>query len=65
MAVLVLVGKSGSGKSRIERELASNFRYEKAVSTTTREIRNGEVDGIDYHFVNDEEFNKMMINDKL
>lgn len=54
--MLVLVGESASGKSSIEKYLVDNCGYNKIVSYTTRPPRNGEVDGIDYHFISVEQF---------
>ena len=56
-AILVLSGPSGAGKSTII-DAASNEigEYYFSVSTTTREPRVGEVDGVDYYFVSKEEF---------
>lgn len=56
--MIVLVGESASGKSTIERELAK-FGYRKLVTYTTRQPRDGERDGVAYHFVSDEKFNEM------
>lgn len=54
--MIVLVGESASGKSSIERYLVDVYGYNKIVSYTTREPREGEVDGIDYHFISVDEF---------
>ncbi len=54
--MIVLVGESASGKSSIERYLVDNCGYNKIVSYTTREPREGEVDGVDYHFISVEQF---------
>lgn len=54
--MLVLVGESASGKSSIEKYLADNCGYNKIVSYTTRPPREGEVDGVDYHFISIEQF---------
>lgn len=56
--ILVLVGKSASGKSTIEKCLVK-LGYDKCVSCTTRPIRDGEVDGVDYYFLTDENFAEM------
>ncbi len=57
--VLVLSGPSGAGKSslikKIEHEIGD---YYFSISTTTRPMREGEAEGVDYHFVNKEEFAK-------
>ena len=54
--MLVLIGASASGKTEIAKILISNYKFKKMVTYTTREIRDGEVDGVDYHFVSEEEF---------
>lgn len=54
--MIVLTGESASGKSSIERYLVDNYGYKKIVSYTTRPPRDGEVDGIDYHFISKELF---------
>lgn len=54
--MIVLVGESGSGKSSIEKELTDSFGYEKILMHTTRPIRVGEKEGIDYHFCGEKEF---------
>lgn len=47
--IIVLVGPSGSGKTTLGEEL-SKKGYPKLVTTTTRQPRKGETDGIDYYF---------------
>lgn len=61
--MIVLVGESASGKSSIERCLVDDYEYKKVVSYTTRPPRNGEVDGIDYHFIDTEKFLKLKEDD--
>lgn len=56
--MLILVGKIGSGKTTVVNELVQNFGYEKAVTDTTRPKRPGEIEGVDYHFLTKEEFDK-------
>ena len=53
--MILLVGESASGKSTIEKQLV-NYGYSKIVSYTTRPMREGEVDGIDYHYISEEDF---------
>ncbi len=60
--IIVLLGASGSGKSTIENELATHHGFEKIISYTTRQPRNGEVNGKDYYFTNNETFNEMLKN---
>lgn len=54
--MIVLVGESASGKSSIERNLVENHGFNKVVSYTTREPRQGEIDGVDYHFIDTKKF---------
>lgn len=61
--MLVLVGESASGKSSIEKYLVENYGYKKIVSYTTRQPRDREVDGVDYHFIADEEFDVLKSQD--
>jgi len=55
LIIIVLIGESASGKSTIEKELVKKG-LKKIVSYTTRPIRKGETDGIDYHYISKEEF---------
>ncbi|MFM8752462.1 MAG: guanylate kinase [Actinomycetota bacterium] len=60
--LIVLSGPGGVGKSTIVTELKKRDHFFFSVSATTRAPRNGEVDGVAYHFVSGDEFQKM-IND--
>lgn len=53
---IFLTGKSAAGKSSAARYLADNFRYEEAISCTTRPMREGEINGKDYYFLTEAEF---------
>jgi len=56
-AILVLSGPSGAGKSTIINAASEEIgEYYFSISTTTRSPRVGEVDGVDYFFVNKEGF---------
>jgi len=58
--LLILSGPSGVGKSTFcGRILKEDPNVVYSVSTTTRPPRPGEVDGVDYHFVSDEEFERI------
>jgi guanylate kinase len=59
--LIVLSSPSGAGKSTISRMLLeSDPEVRMSVSATTRPKRPGEVDGDDYHFVEDAEFDRMI-----
>ena len=55
--MLVLVGPSASGKSAIVKCLESKYGIKKFITCTTRPMRVGEVDKVDYYFMTKEEFN--------
>ena len=64
--VLVLSGPSGAGKSSLINKISDDIgEYYFSISTTTRSIRKGEVEGIDYHFVSEEEFKKEIDEDNF
>jgi guanylate kinase len=57
--VFVITGPSGVGKGTLIGELLQQAPgLELSVSATTREPREGEVDGRDYHFLSREEFDR-------
>ena len=58
--MIILVGASASGKTEIAKILYKKG-YKKCVTTTTRQIRPSEVNGIDYHFITKEDFNKLLL----
>ena len=53
--MLVLVGKTASGKDTIKKELLK-MGMEDIVTCTTRPVRPGEVNGVSYHFFSKDEF---------
>jgi guanylate kinase len=58
--LVVLSGPSGSGKDAVRDLLmAWQLPVHFAVTATTRPKRPGEVDGVDYHFVSDHEFDRL------
>jgi guanylate kinase len=58
--LIVLSGPSGVGKSTVLKGLLARHadRLRLSVSATTRPPRPGELDGVDYYFLNDEEFER-------
>jgi guanylate kinase len=61
--VFVITGPSGVGKGTLIRGLLERVPgLELSVSATTRPPRPGERDGIDYHFLSDEEFDRRVAN---
>jgi len=65
-AVLVLSGPSGAGKSTIIKNIEADIgEFYFSISTTTRPKRDGEVDGVHYYFVSEEEFKKDIEDDNF
>ena len=57
--ILILSGPSGAGKSSLYSALKDSFPYHYfSISSTTRDMRDGEVCGIHYNFVTKEQFQK-------
>lgn len=54
--MLVMIGASASGKTEIAKILIKDYNFSKMVTYTTRNIRENEVNGIDYHFVTMDQF---------
>jgi len=64
--LVVVSGPSGVGKSTIVAELARRRpQVVPIVTATTREQREGEIDGVHYHFLSDEEFKALIARDGL
>ena len=64
--MVVISGPSGVGKDAVlERMKASNVPYHFAVTATARPKRDDEVDGVDYIFVEHDEFRRLIRNDEL
>ncbi len=58
-AILVLSGPSGAGKSSLVARIIDRIGPTYfSISTTTRPMREGEADGVHYHFVTEAEFKK-------
>lgn len=63
--IYLIVGNSGSGKTTQAKLLQEQAHFNKIVTYTTRPIRNGEINHIDYNFVNVSEFKELEKNNKL
>ncbi len=64
--IFVISAPSGAGKTTlITRLLRTDDRFMFSISTTTRMMRHGEVNGVNYYFITEEEFKKMIDNDEF
>lgn len=62
--LIVFSGPSGVGKGTIRQELKFND-YVFSISSTTRKIREGEIDGVHYHYISREQFEKKIENGEM
>jgi guanylate kinase len=58
--LVVISSPSGAGKTTLARMVADSQKLVFSVSYTTRAPRHGERDGVDYKFVTDDEFSRMV-----
>lgn len=63
--IIVLSGPSGVGKGTVIKELRSRREFGFSVSHTTRYMRPGEQNGVDYHFVTREQFQTLVDEGKM
>lgn len=63
--LIVFSAPSGCGKGTMLEEILKNKSLRTAVSATTRNPREGEVNGISYHFLSREDFNKKIEADEF
>lgn len=59
MSVIILVGPTCSGKTSVEKALRARG-MSRLISHTTRPQRPGEIDGQDYNFATEEEFDRLV-----
>lgn len=65
--IFYMMGKSSSGKDSIYKELVedSNLGLSRIIMYTTRPIRTGETDGVEYHFVTEERLFELADQNKV
>lgn len=64
--VIVIVAPSGAGKTTIAQRLLADYpKIRFSVSATTRPPRDGEVDGEDYYFLSDKEFDQKVAKEEF
>ena len=63
--MIVLTGASASGKTVTALDLQRRHGLVKAITTTTREKRVGETNGVEYFFISKEEFEKRLKENKF
>lgn len=54
--MIIIMGKTASGKDTILKDLVINHGYKKIITYTTRPIRTSEKQGVTYHFISEDDF---------
>ena len=55
----LITGYLGAGKTTLLQEMCNTLSFKSNISYTTRRIRPGEVDGVDYHYISLKTFHEM------
>ena len=63
--MVILSSPSGAGKTTLVNLLSKKNNFEISISHTTRQPRQNEVSGKDYHFVSDAEFKRLINNEEF
>jgi guanylate kinase len=64
--MVILSSPSGVGKTTLTKKIQQKYQtFKISVSHTTRPPRSNEVDGVDYHFVSQENFEKLIVENKF
>lgn len=63
--IYYLMGKSASGKDSIFHILLEKTGWKQLIPYTTRPMREGEVEGQEYHFISEEEFQDYIASGKM
>jgi len=64
--MLILSSPSGAGKTTLTKKIQQKYQnFKISVSHTTRKPRTNEIEGVDYFFVNHEEFENLISNNEF
>ena len=63
--LIIVSGPSGSGKSTVTKIVKDKLNIPLSISATTRNPRDGEIDGKDYFFLSEKEFKNKIANDEF
>ncbi len=63
--IVILSSPSGAGKTTLVKEISKKNNFSISISHTTRKPRKNEINGIDYFFVKQEEFKKLIFKKKF
>ena len=63
--MVILSSPSGAGKTTLVKLLAERKKFNISISHTTRKPRNKEIPDVDYYFINDNEFKRLIKNEEF
>lgn len=63
--ILVIVGASGTGKSKISDYICKKYNIPRIITHTTRAPRYNEINGLDYYFENDKSFEQVQYIERV
>ena len=63
--IYIITGPSGVGKNTIINELSNHLEFYFSISHTTRPRRDNEIDGKDYYFTTEDEFENLIKSDQM
>lgn len=63
--IIALFGPAGAGKDLLQEVMVKDYGLHGIVSHTTRPMRENEKEGVAYHFITDDEFEKMIDENKF
>jgi guanylate kinase len=63
--LIIITGASGAGKTTIAEIITPALSLNRAITAATRAIRPGEVDGVNYYFMDENRFRSMIESDEL
>lgn len=63
--LVCILGLSASGKDHVSKIISDKYGLKRIVQFTTRPMRNNELDGVDYNFINQELFEKLISEGKF
>ena len=65
--IIALIGEAGSGKDSIMQNILKKrpFAFNEIISCTTRPMREGEVEGVNYFYLTPEEFTDKVLNGEM
>lgn len=63
--IFIISGPSGSGQDSVINELKKEFVFDKIITTTTRQMRPEDQEGVSYYFISKEDFKKGIAENKF